>query len=125
MGQKKGVCLKVYVTTPRKPNSAQRKVAKVNLSNNINIIAYIPGIGHQLQQHSSVLIRGGRTKDLQGARFKIIRGKYDSTPVLARRKKRSKYGVKKRNKYKSFLIMNKVFKYIKKESGLNINPILL
>lgn len=95
--QKKGVCLKVYVTTPRKPNSAQRKVAKVSLSNNINVIAYIPGIGHQLQQHSSVLIRGGRTKDLPGARFKIIRGKYDSTPVLTRRKKRSKYGVKKPN----------------------------
>ena len=96
-GAQKGVCLKVYVTTPRKPNSAQRKVAKVNLSNNINVIAYIPGEGHQLQQHSSVLIRGGRTKDLPGARFKIIRGKYDSTSVLARGKKRSKYGVKKPN----------------------------
>lgn len=93
--QKKGICLKVYTTTPKKPNSAQRKVAKVALSNKINVITYIPGIGHQLQQHSTVLVRGGRTQDLPGVRFKVIRGKFDATPVLTRKTKRSKYGVKK------------------------------
>lgn len=95
--QKKGVCLKIYTTTPRKPNSATRKVAKISLSNKKKIIAYIPGIGHQLQQHSTVLIRGGRTQDLPGLRFKIIRGKFDSTPVALRRTRRSKYGIKKSN----------------------------
>ena len=95
--QKKGVCLKVYTTTPRKPNSATRKVAKISLTNNKKIIAYIPGIGHQLQQHSTVLIRWGRTQDLPGLRFKIIRGKFDSTPVEFRKTRRSKYGIKKPN----------------------------
>lgn len=95
--QKKGVCLKVYTTSPKKPNSATRKVVKVSLTNNKKIIAYIPGIGHQLQQHSTVLIRGGRTQDLPGLRFKIIRGKFDSTPVEFRKTRRSKYGIKRPN----------------------------
>lgn len=93
--QKKGVCLKIFITTPKKPNSAQRKAAEVMLSNKKKINAYIPGMGHQLQQHSTVLIRGGRTKDLPGYRFKIIRGKFDATPVAGRVNGRSKYGVTK------------------------------
>lgn len=96
--QKKGVCLKIFITTPKKPNSAQRKAAEVLLSNKKTINAYIPGIGHQLQQHSTVLIRGGRTKDLPGYRFKIIRGKFDATPVANRMNGRSKYGVTKLKK---------------------------
>jgi small subunit ribosomal protein S12 len=92
--QKKGVCLKVYVTSPKKPNSAKRKVTKILLSNSIKVIAYIDGIGHTLQKHGSVLIRGGRRRDLPGVRYRTIRGKFDLNiePVLRRGSKRSKYG---------------------------------
>lgn len=93
--QKKGVCIKVYTTKPKKPNSAIRKIAKVKLSNNRKIIAYIPGMGHNLQEHSVVLIRAGRVPDLPGVKFKILRGKYDASPVDYRGKRRSHYGVKK------------------------------
>ena len=93
--QKKGVCLKVYTTTPKKPNSAIRKVAKVRLSNGNEIITYIPGEGHNLQEHSIVLIRGGRVKDLPGIQYKTIRGKYDLQGVTKRKQGRSKYGAKK------------------------------
>jgi small subunit ribosomal protein S12 len=93
--QKKGVCLKVYTRTPKKPNSAIRKIAKVRLTSKINVIAYIPGEGHNLQEHSVVLVRGGRVKDLPGVRYHLIRGKYDFQGLLNRRKKRSKYGTKK------------------------------
>jgi len=94
--QKKGICLKVYITTPKKPNSAKRKVAKVLLSNSTKIIAYIDGIGHSLQKHGSVLIRGGRRRDLPGVRYRTIRGKFDLNiePVLRRSSARSKYGQK-------------------------------
>nr|YP_009118098.1 ribosomal protein S12 [Malawimonas californiana]AJF22879.1 ribosomal protein S12 [Malawimonas californiana] len=95
--QRKGVCLKVTTTTPRKPNSAIRKIAKVKLTSGKTIIAYIPGEGHNLQQHSTVLIKGGIVKDLPGVRYRIIRGKYDLQGVKDRKKSRSKYGVK-RNK---------------------------
>lgn len=95
--QKKGVCLKVYTRTPKKPNSAIRKIAKVRLSNKINVIAYIPGEGHNLQEHSVVLVRGGRVKDLPGVRYHLIRGKYDFQGLINRRKKRSKYGTKKKS----------------------------
>lgn len=94
--QKKGVCLKVYTRTPKKPNSAIRKIAKVRLTNKINVIAYIPGEGHNLQEHSVVLVRGGRVKDLPGVRYHLIRGKYDFQGLVNRRKKRSKYGTKKK-----------------------------
>lgn len=90
--QKKGTCLKVFVTTPRKPNSALRKVARVLLSNYYRITAYIPGISHNLQKHSVVLVRGGRVKDLPGVRYTTIRGKYDLQRLVLRRKRRSKYG---------------------------------
>lgn len=90
--QKKGTCLKVFTTTPRKPNSAIRKVARVLLSNYSRITAYIPGMSHNLQKHSVVLVRGGRVKDLPGVRFTIIRGKYDTQRLVDRRKGRSKYG---------------------------------
>ena len=90
--QKKGTCLKVFITTPRKPNSALRKVARVLLSNYFRITAYIPGMSHNLQKHSVVLIRGGRVKDLPGVRYTIIRGKYDLQRLVHRRKRRSKYG---------------------------------
>lgn len=90
--QKKGTCLKVFITTPRKPNSALRKVARVLLSNYYRVTAYIPGISHNLQKHSVVLVRGGRVKDLPGVRYTIIRGKYDLQRLLQRRKRRSKYG---------------------------------
>ncbi|MGX7576839.1 30S ribosomal protein S12 [Candidatus Vidania fulgoroideorum] len=93
--QKRGVCLKVYTTTPKKPNSALRKVAKVRLSNGKKIISYIPGEGHNLQEHSIVLVRGGRVKDLPGVKYHIIRGKYDSSGVEGRKTSRSKYGTKK------------------------------
>jgi len=93
--QKKGVCIKVFIMKPKKPNSAFRKVARVKLSNNIKITGYIPGIGHNLQEHSIVLIRGGRVKDLPGVKYKMIRGKYDLHPVQNRKSRRSKYGVKK------------------------------
>lgn len=92
---KRGVCLKVYTTTPKKPNSALRKVAKVRLSNGNEVIAYIPGEGHNLQEHSIVLIRGGRVKDLPGVRYHIVRGVYDTQGVEARRKGRSIYGNKR------------------------------
>lgn len=90
--QKKGTCLKVFITTPRKPNSALRKVARVLLSNYYRVTAYIPGMSHNLQKHSVVLVRGGRVKDLPGVRYTIIRGKYDLQRLVQRRKRRSKYG---------------------------------
>lgn len=94
--QKKGVCTRVFTTTPKKPNSALRKVARVRLSNKIEITAYIPGEGHQLQEHSVVLVRGGRVKDLPGVRYHIIRGPFDDTGGVAKRKQgRSKYGAKR------------------------------
>ncbi|MFA5536677.1 MAG: 30S ribosomal protein S12 [Bacillota bacterium] len=93
--QKRGVCTRVYTTTPKKPNSALRKVARVRLSNGIEVTAYIPGIGHNLQEHSVVLIRGGRVKDLPGVRYHIVRGALDSAGVQNRRQSRSKYGTKR------------------------------
>ena len=93
--QKRGVCTRVYTTTPKKPNSALRKVARVRLTNNMEVTAYIPGEGHNLQEHSIVLIRGGRIKDLPGVRYHIIRGTLDTSGVEDRKKSRSKYGVKK------------------------------
>ncbi len=93
--QKRGVCTRVYTTTPKKPNSALRKVARVRLTNNIEVTAYIPGEGHNLQEHSIVLIRGGRIKDLPGVRYHIIRGTLDTSGVEERKKGRSKYGAKK------------------------------
>ncbi len=93
--QKKGVCTRVYTTTPKKPNSALRKVAKVRLSNGNEIVAYIPGEGHNLQEHSVVLVRGGRVKDLPGVKYHIIRGVYDCAGVEGRRNSRSLYGTKK------------------------------
>lgn len=93
--QKRGVCTRVYTTTPKKPNSALRKVARVRLSNGIEVTAYIPGEGHNLQEHSIVLIRGGRVKDLPGVRYHIIRGTIDTAGVANRKKARSKYGAKK------------------------------
>jgi small subunit ribosomal protein S12 len=92
--QKRGVCTRVYTTTPKKPNSALRKVAKVRLTNGIEVIAYIPGEGHNLQEHSIVLIRGGRVKDLPGVRYHILRGTLDAAGVNDRRQSRSKYGAK-------------------------------
>lgn len=96
--QKRGVCIRVYTTTPKKPNSALRKVAKVRLSNGREIIAYIPGEGHNLQEHSVVLVRGGRVKDLPGVKYHIVRGKYDCAGVEGRRQSRSKYGAKRPKK---------------------------
>ncbi|WP_022854314.1 30S ribosomal protein S12 [Thermodesulfatator atlanticus] len=93
--QRRGVCTRVYTTTPKKPNSALRKVARVRLTNGIEVTAYIPGIGHNLQEHSVVLVRGGRVKDLPGVRYKIIRGALDAAGVQDRRKSRSKYGAKR------------------------------
>lgn len=93
--QKRGVCTRVYTTTPKKPNSALRKVARVRLTNGIEVTAYIPGEGHNLQEHSVVLIRGGRVKDLPGVRYHIIRGTLDASGVADRRKSRSKYGTKR------------------------------
>jgi small subunit ribosomal protein S12 len=93
--QKRGVCTRVYTTTPKKPNSALRKVARVRLSNGIEVTSYIPGVGHNLQEHSIVLIRGGRVKDLPGVRYHIIRGTLDATGVADRKRSRSKYGTKK------------------------------
>ena len=93
--QKRGVCTRVYTTTPKKPNSALRKVAKVRLSNGYEVISYIPGIGHNLQEHSVVLIRGGRVKDLPGCRYHIVRGVLDTQGVQNRVRGRSKYGTKK------------------------------
>jgi len=93
--QKRGVCVRVYTTTPKKPNSALRKVARVRLTNGIEVTSYIPGIGHNLQEHSVVLIRGGRVKDLPGVRYHIIRGTLDALGVNDRRQGRSKYGAKR------------------------------
>jgi small subunit ribosomal protein S12 len=96
--QKRGVCTRVYTTTPKKPNSALRKVAKVRLSNGYEVISYIPGIGHNLQEHSVVLIRGGRVKDLPGVRYHIVRGVLDLQGVNGRLRSRSKYGTKRPKK---------------------------
>ena len=96
--QKRGVCTKVYTTTPKKPNSALRKVAKVKLTNGFEVICYIPGIGHNLQEHSVVLIRGGRVRDLPGVRYHIIRGTLDTQGVANRKQSRSKYGAKRGKK---------------------------
>jgi len=93
--QKRGVCLRVYTTTPKKPNSALRKVARVKLSNGMEVTAYVPGIGHNLQEHSIVLIRGGRVKDLPGVRYHVVRGTLDTAGVTDRKKGRSRYGTKK------------------------------
>jgi small subunit ribosomal protein S12 len=93
--QKKGVCIRVFTTTPKKPNSALRKVARVRLVNSMEVTCYIPGVGHNLQEHSIVLIRGGRVKDLPGVRYHIIRGTLDTTGVTNRRQSRSKYGSKR------------------------------
>jgi len=93
--QKRGVCVRVYTSTPKKPNSALRKVASVRLTNGIEVTSYIPGIGHNLQEHSVVLIRGGRVKDLPGVRYHIIRGTLDTLGVADRRQGRSKYGAKR------------------------------
>jgi len=93
--QKRGVCTRVYTTTPKKPNSALRKVARVRLTNGIEITAYIPGVGHNLQEHAVVLVRGGRVKDLPGVRYHIIRGTLDSAGVENRKQSRSKYGAKR------------------------------
>jgi small subunit ribosomal protein S12 len=96
--QKRGVCTRVYTSTPKKPNSALRKVARVRLTNQMEVTAYIPGIGHNLQEHSIVLIRGGRVKDLPGVRYHIIRGTMDASGVENRQRSRSKYGAKKSKK---------------------------
>src|SRR5919109_657972 len=93
--QKRGVCVRVYTTTPKKPNSALRKVARVRLTNGIEVTTYIPGVGHNLQEHSIVLIRGGRVKDLPGVRYHVIRGTLDSVGVADRKQGRSKYGAKR------------------------------
>ncbi|MCX6570282.1 MAG: 30S ribosomal protein S12 [Candidatus Aminicenantes bacterium] len=93
--QKRGVCTRVFTTTPKKPNSAMRKVARVRLTNNIEVTGYIPGVGHNLQEHSIVMIRGGRIKDLPGVRYHIIRGKLDAEGVQNRLKARSRYGAKR------------------------------
>jgi small subunit ribosomal protein S12 len=98
--QKKGICIRVSIRKPKKPNSAQRKVAKLKLSNGKIITAYIPGEGHDLREHNLVLIRGGRVRDLPGIKYKCIRGKYDLKPVVGRKQARSKYGVKMTQKSK-------------------------
>ena len=93
--QKRGVCTRVFTTTPKKPNSALRKVARVRLSSGIEVTAYIPGVGHNLQEHSMVLVRGGRVRDLPGVRYKIVRGALDTQGVKNRKQARSRYGAKK------------------------------
>jgi len=93
--QKRGVCTRVYTSTPKKPNSALRKVARVRLTNGVEVTTYIPGVGHNLQEHSIVLIRGGRVKDLPGVRYHVVRGTLDSVGVEGRRQSRSKYGAKR------------------------------
>lgn len=93
--QRRGVCTRVYTTTPKKPNSALRKVARVKLTNGMEVTSYIPGVGHNLQEHSIVLIRGGRVKDLPGVRYHIVRGTLDTTGVTDRKQGRSKYGAKR------------------------------
>ena len=96
--QRRGVCTRVYTTTPKKPNSALRKVARVRLTNGIEVTTYIPGVGHNLQEHSIVLIRGGRVKDLPGVRYHVVRGTLDATGVANRQQGRSKYGAKRQKK---------------------------
>ena len=96
--QKRGVCTRVYTVTPKKPNSALRKVARVRLTNSIEVTTYIPGVGHNLQEHSIVLIRGGRVKDLPGVRYHVVRGTLDASGVADRRQSRSKYGAKRPKK---------------------------
>jgi small subunit ribosomal protein S12 len=96
--QKRGVCTRVYTVTPKKPNSALRKVARVRLTNGIEVTTYIPGVGHNLQEHSIVLIRGGRVKDLPGVRYHVVRGTLDASGVADRRQSRSKYGTKRPKK---------------------------
>jgi len=93
--QRRGVCTRVYTTTPKKPNSALRKVARVRLTSHIEVTAYIPGVGHNLQEHSIVLVRGGRVRDLPGVRYKVIRGSLDTQGVRGRKQARSRYGAKK------------------------------
>ena len=93
--QRRGVCTRVFTTTPKKPNSALRKVARVKLSNGIEVTAYIPGVGHNLQEHSIVLVRGGRVKDLPGVRYKVVRGSLDAQGVRDRKQARSRYGAKR------------------------------
>ena len=93
--QKRGVCLRVYTTTPKRPNSALRKVARVRLTNGMEVTTYIPGVGHNLQEHSIVLVRGGRVKDLPGVRYHIVRGSLDAVGVADRKQARSKYGAKR------------------------------
>ncbi len=93
--QRRGVCVRVYTTTPKKPNSALRKVARVRLTNGIEVTTYIPGVGHNLQEHSIVLIRGGRVKDLPGVRYHVVRGSLDAVGVQGRKQSRSKYGAKR------------------------------
>jgi len=93
--QKRGVCVRVYTSTPKKPNSALRKVARVRLTNGIEVTTYIPGVGHNLQEHSIVMIRGGRVKDLPGVRYHVVRGTLDAVGVEGRRRSRSKYGAKR------------------------------
>ncbi len=95
---KRGVCLKVTTVTPKKPNSALRKIARVRLSNGMEVTAYIPGMGHNLQEHSIVMLKGGRTKDLAGVRYKVVRGVYDAQGVEGRKQSRSCYGAKRENK---------------------------
>ena len=95
---KRGVCLKVTTTTPKKPNSALRKIARVRLSNGTEVTAYIPGVGHNLQEHSIVMVKGGKTKDLPGVRYKVVRGVYDTQGVQGRKQSRSSYGAKKEKK---------------------------
>jgi len=98
--QKKGVCMRVYTTKPKKPNSAIRKIAKIRLNNNRKIIAYIPGEGHNLQEHSVVLVRAGRVPDLPGVKFKVLRGKFDCATIMNRSHRRSLYGCKKKKEDK-------------------------
>ena len=98
--QRRGICLRLYVIDPKKPNSAKRKVARVRLTNGTEVTAYIPGEGHRLQEHSIVLVRGGRVKDLPGVRYHILRGSLDTTGVDGRKQSRSKYGVKKNEQAK-------------------------
>ena len=93
--QRRGVCTRVYTATPKKPNSALRKVARVRLTSGVEVTAYIPGVGHNLQEHSIVLVRGGRVKDLPGVRYKVIRGALDASAVVGRRQARSRYGAKR------------------------------
>src|SRR6202049_3857358 len=93
--QRRGVCTRVYTTTPKKPNSALRKVARIRITSGIEVTAYIPGVGHNLQEHSIVLVRGGRVKDLPGVRYKVIRGALDASGVAGRRQARSRYGAKR------------------------------